>query len=203
MKITPLKVLRIDADKTLRLSVAFPVYRIVPVRGSKVFIGVDFETRFENALNMVSNSLCNMWACIILLKDSSKNALKEENDFRLQHFTHTPVAIDITTNSCRWFAVRGILYNGTLARNPRCSSRRRIDEFDISTPVAVDQRAANYLEEALRSFITMRSGCQSSRADVIFRRPLPVFRVVRCSLVHCFQTRITVELFHYTRAPIA
>ncbi|GFU65254.1 transposable element Tc3 transposase [Trichonephila clavipes] len=30
MKITPLKVLRIDADKTLRLSVAFFVYRIVP-----------------------------------------------------------------------------------------------------------------------------------------------------------------------------
>ncbi|GFW35895.1 zinc finger protein [Trichonephila clavipes] len=40
MKITPLKVLRIDADKTLRLSVAFSVYRIVPVWGSKVSVGV-------------------------------------------------------------------------------------------------------------------------------------------------------------------
>ncbi|GFY36026.1 heme-binding protein 1 [Trichonephila clavipes] len=40
MKITPLKVLRIDADKTLRLSVAFPVYRIVPVRGSKISVGI-------------------------------------------------------------------------------------------------------------------------------------------------------------------
>ncbi|GFT95857.1 DUF4817 domain-containing protein [Trichonephila clavipes] len=40
MKITPLKVLRIDADKTLCLSVAFPVYRIVSVRGSKVSVGV-------------------------------------------------------------------------------------------------------------------------------------------------------------------
>ncbi|GFV42125.1 hypothetical protein TNCV_3544521 [Trichonephila clavipes] len=40
MKITPLKVLRIDADKTLCLSVRFPVHRIVPVRGSKVSVGV-------------------------------------------------------------------------------------------------------------------------------------------------------------------
>ncbi|GFU97255.1 uncharacterized protein TNCV_162711 [Trichonephila clavipes] len=44
--------------------------------------------------------------------------------------------------SHRWFAVRGILYKGTLARNPLCSRRRRIDETDISTRVAVDQRAA-------------------------------------------------------------
>ncbi|GFV34041.1 hypothetical protein TNCV_309471 [Trichonephila clavipes] len=39
--------------------------------------------------------------------------------------------------------------------------------------------------------------------DFTFRRPLPVFRVVRCSLVHCFQTHITVEQFRSTRAPIA
>ncbi|GFT28694.1 dynein heavy chain 2, axonemal [Trichonephila clavipes] len=37
----------------------------------------------------------------------------------------------------------GILYKGTLARNLLCSRRRRIDEADISTLVAVDQRAAN------------------------------------------------------------
>ncbi|GFX27958.1 uncharacterized protein TNCV_773431 [Trichonephila clavipes] len=103
----------------------------------------------------------------------------------------------------RWFTVRGILYKGTLARNIRCSRRRRIEEVGISTPVAIDQPAANCLEEAVRSFTTMRSRCRSSRADVTFRHPLPGFRVVRCSSVHCFQTRITVELFHYTRAPIA
>ncbi|GFX20158.1 uncharacterized protein TNCV_1437181 [Trichonephila clavipes] len=83
---------------------------------------------------------------------------------------------------------------GTLVRIPRCNRRRRIDEADISTPVAVDQRAFNCLEEAVRSF----TRCRSSHADVIFRRPLPVFRVVRCSSVHCFQIRITVELFRCT-----
>ncbi|GFX01920.1 uncharacterized protein TNCV_371091 [Trichonephila clavipes] len=80
--------------------------------------------------------------------------------------------------------------SGTLACNPRCRRRRRIDEVDISKPVAVDQRAANCLEEAVRSFTGTG-------------RPLPIFRVVRCSAVHYFQTRITVELFHCTRAPVA
>ncbi|GFV83539.1 uncharacterized protein TNCV_5120291 [Trichonephila clavipes] len=78
---------------------------------------------------------------------------------------------------------KGILYKGTLARNPRCSRRQRTDEAVISTPVEVNQRAANSLEEAVRSFTTMRSRCRSSCADVTFRRPLPVFRVVRCSSV--------------------
>ncbi|GFX27374.1 uncharacterized protein TNCV_34731 [Trichonephila clavipes] len=78
-----------------------------------------------------------------------------------------------------------------------------INEARISTPVAVDQRAANCLEETVRSFTTMRSRCQSSLADVTFHRPLPVFRGVRCSSVNCFLTRIIVELFHCTRAPIA
>ncbi|GFW59502.1 hypothetical protein TNCV_3221561 [Trichonephila clavipes] len=32
-----------------------------------------------------------------------------------------------------------------------------VDEADISTPVALDQRAANCLEEAVRSFTAMRS----------------------------------------------
>ncbi|GFV53816.1 uncharacterized protein TNCV_1592391 [Trichonephila clavipes] len=77
--------------------------------------------------------------------------------------------------SRRWFAVRGILYTGILARNPRCRRRRRIDEVDITAPVAEDQRAANCLEEAVRSFIVMLSGCRSSRADVTFRHTLPVF----------------------------
>ncbi|PRD31560.1 UNVERIFIED_CONTAM: hypothetical protein NCL1_23207 [Trichonephila clavipes] len=99
--------------------------------------------------------------------------------------------------------MRGIQYKSTLARNPWFFRRRRIDEADISTPVAVDQRAANCLEEAVRSFTTMRSKCRSSYTEVTFRRPLPIFRVVRCSSVHCFQTRITVELFRCTRAHIA
>ncbi|GFW90036.1 transposable element Tc3 transposase [Trichonephila clavipes] len=86
----------------------------------------------------------------------------------------------------------------TLARNPRCRRRRRIDETDISTPVVVDHRAANCLEEALRAFTVMWSRCRSSHADRISRCPLPVFRVVRCSSVHCLQTRITVELFRCT-----
>ncbi|GFV55302.1 uncharacterized protein TNCV_5010491 [Trichonephila clavipes] len=80
----------------------------------------------------------------------------------------------------------GILYKGTLARNPRCSRRRRIDEAHISIPVAVDQRAANCLEEAERSFAAIWSRCRSSRTDVTFRRPLTIFRVIRSLLVHCF-----------------
>ncbi|GFW53679.1 uncharacterized protein TNCV_4815801 [Trichonephila clavipes] len=94
------------------------------------------------------------------------------------------------------------MYKGTLARNPRCSKRRRID-VDISTPVAVDQLAANCLEEAVRSFTTMRSRCRLSYADVTFCHPLSVFRFVRNSSVRCFKTRITGELFRCTRAPIA
>ncbi|GFX32755.1 uncharacterized protein TNCV_888931 [Trichonephila clavipes] len=89
--------------------------------------------------------------------------------------------------------MRGILYTGTLVHDPRCSRRQRIDEADINTPVAVNQRAANCLEEAVRSFITVQNRCRSSRADVTFRRPLPVFRVVRCSSVHCFHCG-TVQL---------
>ncbi|GFV70353.1 uncharacterized protein TNCV_4797721 [Trichonephila clavipes] len=111
-----------------------------------------------------------MWACIILLKDSFRDTLKEGNDFGTSR-----------TYSRRWFVLRGILYKGTLARTPRCSRRRQIDEADISTPVAVDQRAANCLEEAVRSFTAMWSRCQPSHADVTFRRPPPVFRVVQCS----------------------
>ncbi|GFX44915.1 uncharacterized protein TNCV_3429641 [Trichonephila clavipes] len=89
----------------------------------------------------------------------------------------------------------GILNKGTLARNPRYSRHRQIDKADISTPVAVDQRASNFLEVAAQSFTAKWSRCQSPPTDVTFRHPLPVFRVVRCSSVHCFQTRITVELF--------
>ncbi|GFU67353.1 uncharacterized protein TNCV_1746431 [Trichonephila clavipes] len=95
-----------------------------------------------------------------------------------------------------------VVYKGTLARNPRYSSRRRIDEDGISTPLAVDQHAANCLEEAIRSFTAIRSRCRSSRPDVTFRRLLPVVRVVRSSSVHCFQTRINTELFRCTRAPL-
>ncbi|GFV16757.1 uncharacterized protein TNCV_515681 [Trichonephila clavipes] len=66
----------------------------------------------------------------------------------------------------------------------------RIDETDISTAVAVDQRTANCIDEAVRSITAMRSRWRSLRADVTFHRPLSVFRFFRCSSVHCFQTRI-------------
>ena len=102
----------------------------------------------------------------------------------------------------RWFAVRGILCKGITAHSPWCSRRRWIDEVDMSTPVAVGKRAANCPEEAVRSLTAMRSRRRSSRVDVTFRRPLSVFRVVRYSSVHCFQTRIKVELFRCTRAAI-
>ncbi|GFX18090.1 hypothetical protein TNCV_1577691 [Trichonephila clavipes] len=55
-----------------------------------------------------------------------------------------------------------------------------IYEADINTPVAVDQRVSNCLEEAVQSFTAMWSRCRSSHADVPFHRPLPVFRVVLC-----------------------
>ncbi|GFW72523.1 uncharacterized protein TNCV_3797511 [Trichonephila clavipes] len=102
-------------------------------------------------------------------------------------------------------AVDGLPVLGSCIKTPLHAIRGAADvnEVGISTPVAVDQRVANYLEETVRSFTAMRSKCRSSRADITFRRPLPVLRVVRCSLVHCLQTCITVELFHCTRAPIA
>ena len=51
----------------------------------------------------------------------------------------------------------------TLARSPLCSSRRRIAEADIGTPVAVDQGATNYLEEAAQTFTSMWSRCRSCK----------------------------------------
>ncbi|GFU46918.1 hypothetical protein TNCV_3790031 [Trichonephila clavipes] len=69
------------------------------------------------------------------------------------------------------------MYKGTLASNPRCSRHRRIDEADISTPVAVDHSAANCLEEAVRS--TMRSRCRSSRVAGIDRHASQVSIVTR------------------------
>ncbi|GFU62680.1 transposable element Tcb1 transposase [Trichonephila clavipes] len=49
----------------------------------------------------------------------------------------------------------------------------------------------------------MWSRCRSLLADLTFLRPLPIFGVVRCSSFHCFKTRLIVELFRCTRAPIA
>ena len=63
--------------------------------------------------------------------------------------------------SCQYFAVRGILYNDTLIRSPRCSRCRHINKADISTPVTVDQRAANCLEEAVRLFIALQNRFRS------------------------------------------
>ncbi|GFX08777.1 uncharacterized protein TNCV_4227971 [Trichonephila clavipes] len=82
---------------------------------------------------------------------------------------------------------------GIIARSSRCSKYRRIVVANINTPAAVDQRAANYLEKAVWSFTAMLTRCLSSRTDVTFLRPLPVFLFVQFSSVYCFQTRITVE----------
>ncbi|GFY04475.1 hypothetical protein TNCV_4415631 [Trichonephila clavipes] len=87
-----------------------------------------------------------MWACIILLKDSFTDALKEGNDFGLLHFTDVPVAFEITLNS--WQIGLPMIRN----RTPKHKSESDVDEADISTPVAVYQRAANYLEKSVRSF---------------------------------------------------
>ncbi|GFV97296.1 uncharacterized protein TNCV_2038061 [Trichonephila clavipes] len=136
-----------------------------------------------------------------LKHDSSEKTTRCQSGYLLMSpHTHTHTHCRC---SRRWFAVRGIRYKGIFARNPLCSRHRPIDEADISTPLAVDQRAANCLEEAVRSFTTMWSTCRLSRTNITFRHPLSIFRVVRCSLVHCFQTRITVELFRCTRASIA
>ena len=64
--------------------------------------------------------------------------------------------------SRRRLVVKKILWKGTLTRSPRYSRHQRIDEVEINTPVAIDQRAANSLEEAVWSFTTMRSRCRSS-----------------------------------------
>ncbi|GFV84771.1 uncharacterized protein TNCV_4297531 [Trichonephila clavipes] len=47
--------------------------------------------------------------------------------------------------------MEGILYKGTLARNPRCSKCRGIDDAEFSTPVVADQRTAKCLKESVRS----------------------------------------------------
>ncbi|GFX16309.1 hypothetical protein TNCV_4705611 [Trichonephila clavipes] len=101
----------------------------------------------------ISNIPSNMWVCIILLKDSPRDALKEGL------CVHEPV-------------VDAIPYKGIFVRSSWCSRRRRIDEDEINTP----QRAANCLEEAVRPFTAMRTICLSSHTDVTFRHPLPVFR---------------------------
>ncbi|GFX34993.1 uncharacterized protein TNCV_2329331 [Trichonephila clavipes] len=86
------------------------------------------------------------------------------------------------------------MYKGTLARNPRCSRRGRIYEAGIITPVEVDQCADNCLREAERLLTAIRSKCRPSCADITFHRPLPVFRVVRCSSVPNLQHCRTVPL---------
>ena len=112
-------------------------------------------------------------------------------------------SLTLCRRSHRWFPVRFILYKGTFARSPQCSRRRCIDEAGNNTRIAIDQCAANCLEEAVLSFAAMCSRCLSSSADVTLRRSLPVLQVALCSSLHCSQTPITVELYHCTRAPIA
>ncbi|GFW49006.1 hypothetical protein TNCV_3902041 [Trichonephila clavipes] len=63
-----------------------------------------------------------------------------------------------------------VLYKNTFARTPQCSRRRLIDESEISTPVAIDLHAANYLKEAVRSITAIRSKFRSLSTDGTLRR---------------------------------
>ncbi|GFY30403.1 hypothetical protein TNCV_4066531 [Trichonephila clavipes] len=98
-----------------------------------------------------------------------------------------------------WQGVHEILIVCLWKRIPYCLYEQQKFVFEAAgcgsryNFLPVDQRAANCLEEAVRS---------SSCADVTFRLRLPVLRVVRCSSVHCFQTHMTVKLFSHTRGPI-
>ncbi|GFU10372.1 hypothetical protein TNCV_3514521 [Trichonephila clavipes] len=51
------------------------------------------EERHVFVLEEVSNIPYSLWVCNILLKESSMDALKEGNNFGLQHFTHVPVVL--------------------------------------------------------------------------------------------------------------
>ncbi|GFY25915.1 hypothetical protein TNCV_1916651 [Trichonephila clavipes] len=89
----------------------------------------------------------------------------------------------------QWFVVKGILYKGTLVGNLRCSRRRRIDKADISAPVSSRPMCCRLPGGSCTSFTAMRIRREALHNDVTFRCQLAVFRVVGCSLVHCFQTR--------------
>ncbi|GFT81581.1 hypothetical protein TNCV_3674131 [Trichonephila clavipes] len=93
----------------------------------------------------------------------------------------------------------GILYKGTLAHNPRCSrlrgSRR---SYTTSIRPTCCQMPGESCTVIHRSY-----GAGVDRRALTIRRPLLVFRVVRCLLVHCFQTHSTEKLFRCIRATIA
>ncbi|GFV11554.1 uncharacterized protein TNCV_975461 [Trichonephila clavipes] len=84
--------------------------------------------------------------------------------------------------SHRWLVVKRILYKDTLARNQRCSRHRRIHEVDISTPVAVDQRAANC--RAIHYY-----GHSPLRGAGVDRRALTSPSVVHCQFFELFGAR--------------
>ncbi|GFU64261.1 hypothetical protein TNCV_3780721 [Trichonephila clavipes] len=56
---------------------------------------------------------CNMWACISLLKDSSRDALKEGNDFVLLHWTdvlhNKDQTIEITASCDVWMMTKSVV----------------------------------------------------------------------------------------------
>ncbi|GFW34973.1 uncharacterized protein TNCV_979111 [Trichonephila clavipes] len=114
----------------------------------------DFECLLleENSILLV----CAAKVCHLKLQDADN-----ERDAEQPNLTRAQQA-----RSRRWFAVCEILYKGILAHHPRYMRGRRIDEADMSTPVEVDRRAVNYLEEAARLFTTI---------DVTYCHPLPVF----------------------------
>lgn len=109
----------------------------------------------------------------------------------------------------------GILYKRFYARSLRWNRRRRIEEADVDTPVAVDHCTSNCLEEALPCVRQrLRVTCLSSPVDVSFWGLLLCFWVVRFTSVHYFypsglhkysvakvefprQTKLASLRFHY------
>ena len=74
--------------------------------------------------------------------------------------------------------------NSSFEATGRECRRQGIYDADISISVAVHERAANFLKEAVWSFTIMLRNFRLLLTDANFRRPLQVFRVVWWLLVH-------------------
>ena len=83
-----------------------------------------------------------------------------------------------------------IVYKSTIDLSPWCSKCRRIDKVEISTPVEIDQRTANYLEEGVWS-LTIIEGLDN--------RALMSPSVVHCQFFKLFIARLS---FFYSRQSI-
>ncbi|GFT26986.1 hypothetical protein TNCV_4675231 [Trichonephila clavipes] len=105
--------------------------------------------------------VCSKKVCLLKLQNADH---ERDATNQIPHVLNRRHIQRISRRSHRWFAVRGILYKGAIAHNPWCSRCQRIEEADISTPVAVNQRAAICPEETVRSFTAM--GLSEGRFDL-------------------------------------